>query len=115
MRTYSPRVTRLVKSYAPVKNALTVALGIDKVQQTPIMVYCEVKKQLLPADEFYVKKYRQEKDPKNLYLNDYRHISKEIWDQRVANQRKGLGWKSDEELLESNNNIEQFLSEEENQ
>lgn len=112
MKTYSPRVTRLVKSYAPVKNALTEALGIDKVQQAPVMVYCDVKKQFLHADEFYVKKYRQEKDPRSLYLNDYRHISKEVWDQRVANQKKGLGWKSDEELMESSSTIEQFLSDE---
>lgn len=111
MNSYSKRVTRLVKSYAPIRNALTEILGIDKVQQQPLMVYCSYKKQYLPADEFYTKKYRQEIDSRTFSNQDFRHISKEIWDQKVKNQRKGLGWKTDQEVLDGERTLETFFDE----
>lgn len=114
MTTYSPRYTRMVKSYAPVKNALTEILDIDKHDNTPIMVYCKVSRKYYTADEFYVKKYRQEKDPRNLHVQDFRHVCKEIWDQRVKNQKAGHGWVSDDELMNPPSTIDVFLSEDEN-
>jgi hypothetical protein len=88
----------MVKSYAPTVNALTVLLEIDKPEKTPLMVYCKVTNKFYPSDEFYVKKYNQDTDPRYLNRNSFRHITKEIWDQRVRNQRNGLGWISDYEL-----------------
>ena len=111
MTYFSKRVNRLVKSYAPIRNALTYALGIDNVLQQPITVYCKYTKQYLPADEFYVKKYTQDKDPKVLSNKDFRHISKKIWDEKVKNRRAGLGWKTDEEVAASKNTLEMFLNE----
>lgn len=106
---YSPRFTRLVKSYAPIVNSLTVELGIDKIETKPLKIYCKEKKQFLNSDEFYVKKYHQDKDPRTLGAGNFRHISKEIWDQRVKNNKLGLGWKSDEELLIQNATLEEFI------
>jgi hypothetical protein len=108
---YSPRDTRMVKSYAPIVNGLTELFEIDKPDRTPVLIFCEETRKYYHSDEFYVKKYRQHKDPKKLYLNDFRHITKEIWDQRVRNQRKGLGWKSDYELENPPATIENFFHE----
>lgn len=114
MKTYSPRTTRMVKSYAPVKNALTESLGIDKHDNTPVMVFCKETRKYYTADEFYVKKYRQEEDPRGLYIDDFRHICKEIWDQKVKNQKAGYGWVSDEELMNPPTTLDKFLSEDNN-
>jgi len=108
---YSPRNTRMVKSYAPVVNALTELLEIDKPERTVVWIFCKETRKFYKSDEFYVKKHRQDEDPKELYINDFRHVNKEIWDQKVRNQRKGLGWKSDYEVENPPSTIESFFDE----
>ena len=112
--TYSPRFTRMVKSYAPVKNGLTELLGIDGPDRQPTWVFCKEKRKYYRSDEFYVKKYRQDYDSKYLSPRDFRHICKEVWDQKVRNQKNGLGWKSDEQLFEESSTLESFIKETEN-
>jgi hypothetical protein len=109
----SKRVTRLVKSYAPIKNPLTEILGLDKTQQAPLKVMCQRTYEVLPADEFYAKKYKQETDPRFLCNNDYRHVSKKLWDEMQENYRNGLGWKTNEELLNPPQTLESFINSEE--
>ena len=111
---YSPRTTRLVKSYAPIDNALTRMLDLHRAENKPLKVYCRESRQFLNSDEFYVNKYLQEVDPRALHIKNFRHICKEVWDQKVRNNRKGLGWKSDRELEENGNTLECFLKEPEN-
>lgn len=114
MKNNSMRKTRMVKSYAPIKNALTELLGIDKPDNTPIRIYCKETRDFLEADEFYVKKYHQDVDPRTLYINSYRNIRKEIWDQKRKNCRLGLGWKSDEQLNAVVSTLDNFLNWDEN-
>lgn len=109
MQTYSPRSTRMVKSYAPIVNGLTKILEIDKVDKTPVYVYCKETYRFYPADEFYVRNYHQNYDPKTLNVKDFRHICKSVWDQKVRNQKNGLGWKSDRELEIPPATIETFF------
>jgi len=106
------RVTRMVKSYAPIVNGLTELLEIDKPEKTPLKVYCSVTKELYNADEFYVKKHYQNVDPRILNQNSFRHITKEIWDQRVRNQRDGFGWVSDYERNNPPATLEVFFEQE---
>jgi hypothetical protein len=99
MRSTTARVTRMTKSYAPIKNGLTEALGIDTQRQNiPISCYCKVTKQWYSSDDFYIKKYYQQEDPKVLWRDDFRHVSKIIWDSRNENQKNGVGWISDYEI-----------------
>jgi len=109
MISYSPRTTRMVKSYAPIVNGLTVALGIDKIETTPLYIQDKITKEFYPSDEFYVGKHHQDVDPRFLGQKSFRHINKELWDQRVKNYRNGFGWKTDEELLNPPATIENFL------
>ena len=109
MKPYSPRRTRLVKSYAPIKNSLTEFLGIDKVESAPLKIKCSYSGKFFDADEFYVKKDRQLDDPRTFNQKDFRHIAKEFWDQKVRNQRNGLGWKTDEEVLNSPTDLSNFI------
>jgi hypothetical protein len=101
----------MVKLYTPVKNGLTEAFGIDGKDNQPVWVYCKQTKKYYHSDDFYVKKYRQDEDPRNLTNKDFRHVAKYIWDQKVKNQKNGLGWKSDEELLNPPANLESFVDE----
>ena len=98
---YSPRNTRMVKSYAPIVNGLTELLGLDRIVNKPLYVQDSITKKYHLADEFYVKKHTQDKDPRGLGSNNFRHICKELWDQKVKNQRNGLGWRTDDEILNS--------------
>jgi len=109
---YTVRFTRMVKSYAPIVNGLTELLGIDKPDNQPTYVFCKETGKLLKCDEFYVKKYHQDIDPKLLDQKSFRHINKKIWDEKVRNQRKGLGWKSDYELQNPPATIEKFIDDE---
>ncbi len=106
---YSPRSTRLVKSYAPIDNALTRMLDLHRVENRPLKIFCKETKQFLNSDEFYVDEYLQEVDPRTLHVNNFRHVCKEVWDQKVKNYRNGLGWKSDQQLEDVSNTLENFF------
>ena len=107
--TYSPRFTRMVKSYAPIKNGLTEALGISGPDNQPIRKFCKEKRKYYNSDEFYVNEGLQHKDPRTLSSKNFRGVCKEIWDQRVRNQKKGLGWKSDDKIFNPGATLESFF------
>jgi hypothetical protein len=110
MRTYSPRYTRLVKSYAPIKNPLTELLQIDKPERNAVAAYCKHTGKYYLSDEFYVARGRQDKDPRTLNAKDFRGVCKEIWDEMTRNYKMGFGWKTNHEIENPPATIEFFIN-----
>jgi len=107
------RKTRKQKSYSPIYNGLTEALGELKPDSTPLYMYDRNGK-LEKVDKFYTKSYRQGVDERGLYKNDFRPYLTDDWNEACRNQKKGLGFKTNVELEEIRNRttIDMFICDE---
>jgi len=110
MRMSNKKPKRLMQSYEPIRNPLTELLGIDDQKQVPLLIYCKVTHKLIPSEETYVKQYMQNIDPRTLHVNSFRSISKLAFDEKNRNNKKGFGWKTNEQLQIPTLNLELFIN-----
>jgi len=106
------RKTRLTKSYAPIKNGLTILLDDVKPDPVPLKRYDKRSGKMLTVDNFYTKQNKQDIDPRFLSVRDFRGYTTDDWNEACANQRRGLKFKTNAELEFAN--LEQFLKDNEN-
>jgi hypothetical protein len=108
------RKTRKQKSYAPIRNGLTEALGELNPEVTPLYMYDRNGK-LEKVDKFYTKSYRQDVDERELYKKDFRPYLTDDWNEACRNLKKGFGFKTNAELEEIRNRttVDMFLCYEE--
>lgn len=108
-------MNRKRKTYESIENGLTELLGINEPEKE-LLKYDKRSRSWLEAGEFYTHPYTQNKDSNALDIRDFRDYTRNDWNEACYNQRLGLGFKTNEELLEiwKAPNLEEFLKEDDN-